>query len=184
MWRSELGSATPSRETVCVLCAQFELETEEGTKCVQWNIGNFKYSGTGDFCEFPTTEWINGVETAVVPPDPSCRFAAYSSLEDGVRRWLRDLYTRWGLAWTAACQGDPEGFAQGLHDQKPPYYTGPVEGYRAGMRARFDTLMKALVLPLPSAPPDPLADTHPGIPAVAVVMPGDVPDDPSFPETD
>lgn len=167
IWPSELGSSAPSLAFACVLAAQFCLETASGSECVRYNIGNFKYGGgSGDFCMFPTTEWIDGVETKIYPPNPSCRFMAYASLEDGVRSWLRDLYTRWALAWTAACNGDPEGFAQGLHDQKPfPYYTGPVADYRADMRAQFNRLMKSIVLPTAStSPPDPLADTSPSIP--------------------
>src|SRR5271154_4932989 len=77
LWPSELGSPSPSLATACVLASQFALETRDGTECVQYNIGNFKYGGSGNFCMFPTTEWIDGVETKISPPNPSCRFVAY-----------------------------------------------------------------------------------------------------------
>jgi hypothetical protein len=164
IWPYELGDTAPTLATACVLAAQFAFETTNGSECVQYNIGNFKYRGSGNFCSFPTTEWIDGVETEIRPPDPGCRFMAYSSLENGVRAWLRDIYTHWTLAWKAACAGDPEGFAQGLKDQKPlPYYTGPANEYRAGMRRDFDLFMKSIVLATAATnPPDPLADTDPG----------------------
>ena len=166
MWPTELGSAGPTLATACVLASQFALETADGTKCVCFNIGNFKYVGSGNFCQFSTIEWVDGVETKIHPPAPGCQFEAYASFEDGVRAWLRDLYTRWTLAWTAACQGSPEGFAQGLYDRKPPYFTAPPASYAAGMRRYFDPFMKTIVLPAPaqSTPPDPLADTSPGMP--------------------
>jgi hypothetical protein len=159
IWPSELGGTGPSLEMACVLASQWAIETDDGRSMIQWNIGNFKYDGSGDYCMFSTNEWIGGVETTIHPPDPGCRFMAFASIEIGVRYWLRDLYTRWSLAWNAAVSGDPEGFAQGLHDRKPPYYTAPVAQYAAGMRRYFDPFLKTLTVPPPAV--DPLADTSP-----------------------
>lgn len=159
IWPSELGG-TPSLETVCVLTSQWALETKHGVSMIQNNIGNFKRPNpaAGDWCQFSTFEWIKGVKTMIHPPDIGCRFAAYASLEDGVRSWLRDLYTRWTLAWPGACEGDPDAFAAGLGAQRPPYYTAPVADYQAGMHGYFDLYVKTLTVP---ALPDPLAETDP-----------------------
>jgi hypothetical protein len=169
IWPSELGGTGPSLATACVLASQWAIETAEGADCIQWNVGNFKWneSPASPYCQFSTDEYVNGVKTTIHPPTPGCQFMAYASLEDGVRSWLHDLYARWTLAWTAACNGDPQGFAQGLHDQKPyPYYTAPVAEYAAGMLRYFTPFMKSIVLPSATTepPPDPLADTNPGMP--------------------
>ena len=159
IWQTEFGTPGPSLETACVLAAQWALETAGGASMVQWNIGNFKRPPgvAGDFTMFATNEWVNGVQKTIYPPDPGCRFACYASLRDGVQAWLRSFYTHWTLAWPAAIQGDPDAFAQGLHDQKPPYYTAPVASYVAGMRRYFDVFVKTLVVPAPAAvaPTDP-----------------------------
>lgn len=149
IWRSELGSDTPSLETACVLAAQFALETGNGSLCIRWNLGNFKRPNpaAGDWCSFSTNEWVDGKEIVIHPPAIGCRFAVYDSLENGVRAWLRDLYTRWTLAWPGACEGNPEEFAAGLGAQKPPDFTAPVAQYAAGMRKYFDVFMRSIVLP-------------------------------------
>jgi hypothetical protein len=181
IWPGEFGEGqTPSIATACVLASQWALETADGTSMVQWNIGNFKRPPgvPGDYTMFPTKEWINGVETTISPPDPGCRFACYASLEDGVQAWLRSLYTRWTLAWPGAAKGDPAAFAQGLHDQKPPYYTAPVQSYIAGMKRYFDVFMKTLHVPA-TAPTDPVpadvatpADVAVPADVAAPIMPG------------
>lgn len=161
IWPGEFGGGQiPSLATACVIASQWALETADGKSMVQWNIGNFKRPPgvPGDFTCFPTNEWVNGVEITIHPPDPGCRFACYPSLDEGVRAWLKSLYSRWTLAWTGACNGDPAAFAQGLHDQKPPYYTAPVSQYIAGMQRYFDIFIKTLTVP---APADPLAKTDP-----------------------
>ena len=164
IWPSELGGTGLTLATACVLASQWAIETSEGTSCICWNLGNFKWDGSSTFTQFSTVEYENGVPTEIHPPAPGCQFMAYASLEDGVRAWLRSLYTHWTLAWPSALAGDPEGFAQGLHDQKPPYYTAPPAQYAAGMRRYFDPFMKTIMLPPTTTPPDPLADTNPGMP--------------------
>jgi flagellum-specific peptidoglycan hydrolase FlgJ len=142
-WPSQLGGA-PTLPQICVLLAQCGLETEHGVECIQWNIGNAKWSGTGDFCEYPTDEYINGVKTLLSPPDPGCRFQAYASLEDGVADYLRGMWKRWTKAWPSVIAGDPAGFAAGLKAQG--YYTAPVEEYAAGVEAYFKDYMGSITL--------------------------------------
>jgi hypothetical protein len=159
VWGEVVTDGTPlTLACVCVLASQWAIETAEGEFMICWNIGNFKWTRNpvDPFCQFATTEVVDGVSTKIVPPARGCQFMAYSDLSSGVRAWLTGLSRRWTLAWPCALAGDPDGFAQGLHDQKPPYYTAPVAGYIAGMREYFDPFMQTLTLP-----PDPLADTFP-----------------------
>lgn len=136
-YRSQLGHPG-AKSTICVLAAQVALETNGGAACIQWNLGNFK-AGSGDCCRFRTTEYVDGAPVSMV-----CSFAVYTSLEDGAESYIRDLYSRWTLAWSAAVAGDPLGFAKGLHDQKPyAYYTAPVAAYAAGMERWFRGYMAA-----------------------------------------
>jgi len=163
LWPSELGSVGPSLEMACVLAAQWAFETAEGVDMVQWNIGNSKYTGAGDFCFYPTEEYVNGKPVMIRPPDPGCRFQCFPTIDEGVRAWLRSFYTHWTLAWPSACAGDPAGFAQGLHDQQPPYYTGPVQDYIAGLKRYFDKYIGTLHVPQPDDT-DPGVVTAPGVP--------------------
>jgi hypothetical protein len=146
--------------TACVLAAQSAIETNEWKSCVQYNLGNFKWDGKSAYCQFPTYEYVGGVRTLIRPPEPGCQFMAYADLQTGVRAWVVNLSRRWTLAWPCALAGDPDGFAQGLHDQKPPYYTAPPAEYIAGMRRYFDPFMTFLVLPTADTdPPGPLPET-------------------------
>ena len=154
---TELVPDTPlTLATACTLASQWAIETGEGASMVCWNIGNAKWSGVGPYCQFTTIEYVNGVATKISPPALGCQFMAYPDLATGVRAWLTSLSKRWTLAWAAALRGNPAGFAQGLHDQVPPYYTAPANTYAAGMLRYFMPFMASLELP-----PDPLADTNP-----------------------
>jgi hypothetical protein len=96
------------------------------------------------------------------PKHPTCRFRAFATLGDGTQHYLRAMWSHWTLAWSSVCAGDPEGFAQGLHDQKPPYYTADPAIYKANMRAYFNQYIKTLTVPV-----DPLSKTDPdGLPIV------------------
>lgn len=150
----------PKQETIAVLAAQVALETGGGTACIQWNIGNFKANIGADFCRFATTEYINGQAQPMV-----CSFAVFQSLEQGCEQYLHSMYTHWDLAWPFAVAGDPKGFAQGLHDQKPyGYYTAPVALYIKGVQRWFDQYMK-----VPWDPPS-AVDTLPAIPFIPDVL--------------
>lgn len=157
---TELVPDTPlTLATACTLASQWAIETGEGASMVCWNIGNAKAYpalATIMWTQFTTTEYVNGVVTKISPPALGCQFMAYPDLATGVRAWLTSLSKRWTLAWAAALRGDPAGFAQGLHDQVPPYYTAPASTYAAEMLRYFMPFMASLELP-----PDPLADTNP-----------------------
>jgi flagellum-specific peptidoglycan hydrolase FlgJ len=156
VWPSELGGR-PSLSEVCVLLAQWSLETADGSKMICWNVGNSKQpTDDHDWCMFSTEEYVNGEPVTLHPPDPGCRFRAFASLADGVQQYLRGMWSHWTAAWPSVARGDPEGFAYGLKQQG--YYTEPVATYADGVKARFTRYMSAIELPSV----DPNADTQPG----------------------
>jgi hypothetical protein len=156
-WSEVVIGGTPlTLECACVLASQWAIETGEGASMVQWNIGNFKWDGVSPYCQFQTNEYVNGVLKTITPPEAGCQFMAYPNLPTGVKAWLAALQRKWTLAWPSALAGNPEGFAEGLRNQSPPYYTGPASVYAAGMRRYFDPFLTSLTLPT-----DPLADTLP-----------------------
>lgn len=122
----------PSRAALLVLLAQWALETDDGRRCIAWNIGNVKsVVGDGrDFTEFQTFEYVNGVKTPMV-----CRFRAFASLEAGALDYLHTLSRRFSASWPFVLAGDPAGFAKALHGEH--YYTASVESYTAGVVSRF-----------------------------------------------
>jgi hypothetical protein len=155
VWPSELGGR-PSLPEICVLLAQWDLETAAGQSMICWNVGNVKQpTDDNDWCMFSTVEYVNGKPVTIHPPDPGCRFRAFASLDDGVQQYLHSMWSRWTDAWPSVVEGDPEGFAYGLKQQG--YYTAPVAAYAAGVKSRFDKYMATMKLPT-----DPLADTDPG----------------------
>lgn len=93
------------------------------------------------------------------PKHPTCRFRAFSSLEEGTRYYLHGMWSHWTQAWHYVCVGDPEGFAAGLRAQG--YYTAPVEAYAADMRAYFNKYTKTLTVPV-----DALSKTDPAGPPI------------------
>ena len=95
---------------------------------------------------------MNGQPVTLHPPDPGCRFRAFATLEDGARDYLRGMYSHWTKAWHYVCAGDPQGFAQGLHDQG--YYTASVASYAAGVQHYFDLYVKTLTITATSIPAD------------------------------
>jgi hypothetical protein len=140
-WPNQLGGS-PTLPQVCVLLAQAALETAEFASMIQYDLGNFKWSGVGNYCQFTTTEYVNGKPTTVV-----ASFMAFPDLATGVAYWLRSMWSHWTAAWPSVIAGDPKGFAEGLHNQKPfPYYTAPVEAYAAGVKRYFDKYITAISL--------------------------------------
>ena len=127
-FNTDMGQPPPHK-VMAVLCAQVALETGDGAECIQHNVGNFKAGCSSDSCSFTTFEYLGKppVRTTKV-----CSFSAWPSLADGCAYYIRALYTNWPEAWTAACNGDAEGFAAGL--KLRDYFTAPVEMYAAGVK--------------------------------------------------
>jgi len=161
-YRGQMG-ADATNHAIAMLAAHVALETGNGVACIQWNVGNFKaYAGT-DSTEFTTTEYIGGK-----PVTMRCLFAAYQSLDEGVRSYLKSMWSHWVRAWNmGVIPGDCVGFAQGLHDQG--YYTAPVSSYMHGVARWYAWYMAKLggdseatvpelqpiAVALPDATPDP-----------------------------
>ncbi len=160
-WHAQLGGA-PTRETLAVLAAQIAFETANGTECVCWNIGNFKwYSGAPAACMFGTTEWVGSPPHRI---QMRGSFAAYPDLATGIGAYLHALYTRWTTAWHSVVAGDPDGFARGLKAQG--YYTAPVEQYVAGVRHWFAFYVARL-----GGDADKTLPEVPHIPSIAPIAP-------------
>jgi flagellum-specific peptidoglycan hydrolase FlgJ len=153
-WPSLFSGETPSRASVLTLAAQWALETGWGHACHCWNVANRKYvQGCGhDYCQFPCGETENGVNVMHYPPDPTCNFVAYSSLEAGVVDYLIHFRAEFRAAWPAIEAGDPEQFGHLLKVAR--YYTAPEASYTAalvGCYHRLDTII----------PPDPAPESTP-----------------------
>jgi hypothetical protein len=166
-WPDIAPDAPLTLAVACTLAAQWAIETGEGAACICWNIGNAKWNRDPSvmWTQFTTQEYVNGVLKTISPPEIGCQFMAYPNLQAGVTAWLASLSKRWTLAWAAALKGDPTGFAEGLRNQSPPYYTAPAATYVAGMLRYFTPFMKSLVLPT--------ADTDPPPPSSAPPTPSD-----------
>ena len=68
---------------MCILLAQWALETAEGHGMWCWNIGNQKQpTDDHDFFEITTTEYIQGFAREV----RGARFRAFEDLDDGLGR--------------------------------------------------------------------------------------------------
>jgi hypothetical protein len=150
-WQS-VWSETPKHESLCVLLAQWALETGRGKSCFNYNLGNVKSrEGDGyDFTFFSTTEnlpleaaqrWLDSGDrrvrilskgTAVacilfLPDHPGCRFRSFSTLAEGGIDYLKLLHSRFSAAWPAVLLGDARCFAREL--KRARYYTADEQPY-------------------------------------------------------
>jgi hypothetical protein len=133
---AQLGQPV-SHETTSILAGQIALETANGERCFDWDVGNFKAVPGADFQNFHTWEIIDGARVEMV-----CAFAVFSSLQAGVESYLHAMYTRWGAAWHFACLGDADGFAQAL--KVYGYYTADEGEYARGVAARAAYYLRVL----------------------------------------
>jgi hypothetical protein len=129
--------ATPRRESLLVLLAQWAEETGWGRYCHCWNLGNAKHvEGDGRaWCAFRCSEIIDGREVWFDPPDPATRFRAFESLDAGAADYLELLWHHFGRSWGAVLAGDPAAFARALKAQG--YYTAPEPKYEAALVALY-----------------------------------------------
>jgi flagellum-specific peptidoglycan hydrolase FlgJ len=139
-WRQQLGT-DPLRASLLVLLSQWSLETADGAKCMNWNLGGIKWTPAcgHDYAAYDTHEVIGGKTITVVQ-----RFRAYDNLDQGAADYLRLLRTRFAASWPAVEAGDPADFARRL--KAAGYYTAPEQEYESGLRSRYTMLDKAIGL--------------------------------------
>lgn len=156
------------KESICILGAQWCLETGNGKSMHCNNLGNVKSSeGDGhDFTFFgcgeeltlgvaqhavqksplvtiKRTYLVGSTQMASVwvePKHPWCRFRAFRSLDEGAIDYISLLNKRFKKSWAAVISGDPAQFSLKLHEQH--YYTADVGSYTAGLVSLFHTLGK------------------------------------------
>jgi len=160
-WTQRSGSA-PSDDGVAILLAQAALETARWTRCPNWNFGGIKAEPGDRYTFSPTLEVLprdvaehnlaastpdapceraadNGgplVTVRYLPRSPSCRFASYSDMADGVRGYVGLLARRYGAALDAAHAGDVGGFVQALHARG--YFTASAASYQRDIASLVD----------------------------------------------
>lgn len=152
-WREVIGTE-PRRPSLLVLLAQWALETGWGKHCYCHNLGNYRAVRGEHWTYLPRcSEVIGGVERFfsrdVLSQREMCKFAAWETLPEAARFWLRKLSTRFARAWPAVESGDPAAYAQEL--RRAGYYTASEEHYTRLMRSLVATL-DARLPPVLAAP--------------------------------
>lgn len=143
------------RESLCVLLAQWALETGHGKACWNYNLGNIKsFQKGGEWCFFRCNEIIKGKVVWFEPDHPACCFVAYRTLNSGAEAYLDKLHTRFAKAWPFVLAGDPAQFTIQLKAQG--YFTAYLEdylgkdgkvkpGYKRTMVSLFNRFMRETV---------------------------------------
>ena len=159
-----------------VLVAQSAQETGAWSSVYNYNLGGQKYvPGTGEDYFWSTTSEGQGSASTIV----QARFAAFSSLAQGISNWLRLIHAHYPNAWVAAMSGDPTGFVTAL--KAGGYFTGPLYtpgggGYVPRVVGFFNKFRNALLggggggSPGPSSAP--AGDMPPAIFALGVMLGG------------
>jgi len=134
----------PSKNTICVLLAQIQLET--GMKsCHNFNLGNIKSTNSDnyDYSFFRCNEIINGKVVWFDPPHPACRFRAFSTLDEGTLAhltFLKNRYKKGSGVFEAIEAGDPSAFSHALKMNR--YYTADEALYTRGVVNIFNQYFK------------------------------------------
>jgi hypothetical protein len=133
----------PSPESICVLLAQWALETGRGKSMWNFNFGNVKsHQKDGDWCFFRCNEIIKGKVVWFEPDHPACAFRAYSTLQQGSDAYMHKLYTTFSRAWPSVIAGNPTEFSKRLKANK--YYTASEEKYTETLCALYREFMRGL----------------------------------------
>ena len=127
----------PTTKALCILLAQWALETGRGRYCHAWNIGNAKSTRRDgrSWTYYRCNEVIGGKVVWFNPPDPGCCFRAYETLREGAVDYLDTIARRYKAAWPAVLNGDPAGFAHEL--KRLNYYTANENAYRNSVVSLF-----------------------------------------------
>lgn len=161
-----LWAEDPSHETLCVLLAQWALETARGKAMVCYNIGGIKATGEQDHCYFTTLEVLpravaekylakstaaepceiasdsggTHIKMRFKPNHPVCRFRAYATLGESCVGYLQLLKRRFALAWPFVASGQPRKFVMML--KKQGYFTADEAEYAVAVVALFNEFLK------------------------------------------
>lgn len=159
---------SPSPRTLCLLAAQWALETGSGSAMMNYNVAGIKAGANEQHTYYWTFEDLPAVQAQAVvdasttsapaefrdpkvlpdgrwrvwvgPKHPAARFRAYSSLSDGVIDYLTRLKRgRYAAAWDDAVHGNPAGFAQKLKDGG--YFTADTWTYAHLLAANYNRLL-------------------------------------------
>lgn len=174
----------PSEDSVCILAAQWALETGRGASMMNYNCAGIKASGDQDCTFYATQENLpraialryvqnsTANEPCEIAKDdggvnvrvrfranhPMTKFRAYANLEDGAFDYVALLQRRFALSWPAVMTGDPAAFSKLL--RKQGYYTAEEADYTRLMVSLFEEMKKvAKGIPPPPIPKAP--DTLP-----------------------
>jgi hypothetical protein len=128
-WATVCAPDPVTRPSLLVLMAQWAIETGWGHYCHRWNIGNYKHvPGDGrQWTMFPCGETVDGKNVMHYPPDPTCAFLAYDTLDEGAADYLGHLRGRFARAWPAVLAGDIGQFCHLLKIEN--YYTASEAQY-------------------------------------------------------
>lgn len=131
-----------SRNAAGVIWSQFATETGRGDFCWNWNIGNVKYSGKGNFTALKGVWEIIGGKRVVLPQsDPGSWFCAYESIDEGMAEHIAFLKNkRYAAVWPKVESRDLVAFAKILKARG--YYTAPVADYAHNMVALHTEFMR------------------------------------------
>ena len=151
-WPEVFGEPA-DRETTLLLLAQSAFEDGWWRACWCFNLENAKHvDGDGkDFYFLSCTEYLKGQLTRLYPPDPGCRFLAFSTLAESVRDYLRLLQRRYPKSLAAAKTHNAVAFAQELHVER--FYTDLVDHYTREIVGVLAMVRKIVAsAPPPAAP--------------------------------
>ena len=126
----------PSKEVLALMVGQWALETGNGKSMRNYNFGNKKAVGNDNYQYFRCSEVINGVEMFFDPPSPECRFASYSTPEEGAAAYVRLLknHDNW---WNGLHTKTVNGFIDGL-TTPPAYFTANPSTYANALNNRMN----------------------------------------------
>lgn len=159
---------SPSPRTLCLLAAQWALETGSGSAMMNYNVAGIKAGANEQHTYYWTFEDMSAVRAQAMvdastttapaefrtdkvrpngnwrvwvgPKHPAARFRAYNSLPDGVIDYLIRLKRgRFAPAWAEVLHGNPTQFALKLKDLG--YYTADAWDYGHLLAANYNRLL-------------------------------------------
>lgn len=135
-WEELFPDIQISQRGLDILWAKVALETGNFKYMYNYNLGNVKaspkYSHAGKWTGFKCGENLGGKSYKFTGKHPICYFAAFDNLASGIKFYLKTMYNYFKPALMEAVKGDPEAFAEKLHDMG--YYTASPKAYTKGIK--------------------------------------------------